>query len=144
MFCLNFRKNVPRVEDLNWSLHLLSLSFLNTFPIDILGKFEIFGSIMYSRFVMCCFSVLIASNPCVELSFSQNCYTIRTKKLICMWVYVFSNFNTVLLQCYAQFYSKSIQIYHCKNYIISLYFYHNIKFQPKEIVQRLKNNLHIE
>ena len=49
----------------------------------------------------------------------------------CMRVCVFSSFNTVLLQFYAQFYSNSVQIYHCKNYIISLYFYHSIKFQLK-------------
>ena len=52
-------------------------------------------------------------------SFSQNCHTIRTKELICMWVCVFSNYNsTVLLQFYAQFYSNSIQIYHCKNHLL--------------------------
>ena len=44
---------------------------------------------------------------------------------------VFSNFDTVLLQFYAQIYSNSIQIYHCKNYITSLYFYHSVKFQLK-------------
>ena len=52
-------------------------------------------------------------------------------KGINLHVGVFNNFITVLLQFYAQFYSDSIQIYHCKNYIISLYFYHIIKFQLK-------------
>ena len=66
-----------------------------------------------------------------EFNFSQNCHTIRTKEIKCMQVCVFSNFNTVLLQFYAQFYSNSVQIYHCKNYIISSNFYHSIKFQLK-------------
>ena len=35
---------------------------------------------------------------------------------------VFSNFNTVLLQFYAQIYSNLIQIYHCKNQMTGLYF----------------------
>ena len=52
-----------------------------------------------------------------QFSQTQNCHTMRTKELNCMRVCVFSNFNTVLLQFYAQFYSNSIQIYHCKNYI---------------------------
>ena len=62
-----------------------------------------------------------------------------------MRVYVFSNFTTVLLQLYAQFHSDSIQIYHCKNYIISdciLLSQHQIP--AKKFVQRLKNNLHTE
>ena len=63
---------------------------------------------------------------------------------ICIWVCAFRNYNTVLLQFYAQFYSDSIQIYYCKSHIISLYFYHSIKFQLKNFLQRLKNNLHIE
>ena len=42
---------------------------------------------------------------------------------------VFINYNPVLLQFYAQFYSNSIQIYHCKNHMTSFYFYHSIKFQ---------------
>ena len=46
---------------------------------------------------------------------------------------VFSNFNTVLLQFYAQTYSNSIQIYHCKNYITRLYFYHSIKSSLKNL-----------
>ena len=62
--------------------------------------------------------------------FSQNCHTIRTKELIYMRVCGFSNFNTVPRQFYCQFYSNSIQIYHCK-YYISLYFFHSIKFQLK-------------
>ena len=33
---------------------------------------------------------------------------------------VLSNFNTVLLQFYAQTYSNLRQIYHCNNYITSL------------------------
>ena len=60
--------------------------------------------------------------------FSQNCHTISTKELICMRVCVFINYNPVLLQFYAQFYSDSMQIYHCKNYMTSFYFYHSIKF----------------
>ena len=52
----------------------------------------------------------------IKKMFLQNCHTIRTKELICMQVCVFSDYNTVLLQFYAQFYSNSIQIYHCKNH----------------------------
>ena len=69
----------------------------------------------------------------IKSAFSQNCDTIRTKELICMWVCVFSNYNTVLLQFYAQFYCNSTQIYHCKNHLISLYFYHSIKFQLENL-----------
>ena len=79
-----------------------------------------------------------------KISFSQNCHTIRTKELIYMRVCVFSNYNSVLLQFYAQFYSYSIQMYHCKNHMISLYFYHSIKFQLRNLCKGLKNNLHIE
>ena len=68
-----------------------------------------------------------------SLKFSQNCHTIRTKELICMRVCVFSNYNPVLLQFYAQFNSNSVQIYHCKNHMISLYFYHSIKFQLRNL-----------
>ena len=73
-----------------------------------------------------------------EMIFSQNCHTMRTKELICMRVCVFSNYNPVLLQFYAQFYSNSIQIYHCKNHLISLYFYHSIKFQLRNLCKGWK------
>ena len=52
-------------------------------------------------------------------------------KGINLLVGVFSNFNTVQLQFYGQTYSNSAQIYHCNNYITSLYFYQSIKFQLK-------------
>ena len=54
---------------------------------------------------------------------------------------VFSNFNTVLLQFYAQFYSNSAQIYHCKNNMTSLYFCHSIKFQLKKICAKAEEKL---
>ena len=57
---------------------------------------------------------------------------------------VLSNFNTVLLQFYAQFYSNSIQIYHCKNYINKFILLAHHQTPAKKFVQRLKNNLHIE
>ena len=58
---------------------------------------------------------------------------------------VFSNFNTVLPQFYAQTYSNSIQIYHCKKYTgnkFILLSQHQIPV--KKCVQRLKKNLDIE
>ena len=60
-------------------------------------------------FGMCKISGNLKKEP---KTFSQNCHTIRTKKLICMRVCVFINYNPVLLQLYVQFYSNSIQIYH--------------------------------
>ena len=62
-----------------------------------------------------------------------------------MQVYVFSNYNTVLLQFYAQFYSNSVQIYHCKNHIINKFILlSQHQLSTEKSVQRLKNNLHIE
>ena len=57
---------------------------------------------------------------------------------VCMRVCVFSNYNPVLLQFYAQFNSNSIQIYHCKKHMISLYFYHSIKFQLRNLCKGWK------
>ena len=73
-------------------------------------------------------------NPCKkEISALNNNYYLSSIIIYIERAGVFSNFNTVLLQFYAQFYSNSTQIYHCKNYITSLYHYHIITLQPKTL-----------
>ena len=58
---------------------------------------------------------------------------------------MFSNFNTVLPQFYAQTYSNSIQIYHCNKFIGNKFILLSERQIPvKKSVQRLKKNLHIE
>ena len=53
------------------------------------------------------------------------------------------NFQTGLLQFYAQTYSGQIKIYHCRNYLISLCFVTESK-PTRKILFRFKENLHVE
>ena len=69
----------------------------------------------------------------------------KKNKGISLHAGVFSGFNTVLPQFYAQTYSNSKQIYHCKNYIGNKFILLSKHQIPvKKIMLRLKKNLCIE
>ena len=54
-------------------------------------------------------SLLFHSLAGERKQFSQYCYTIRTKELICMWVCVFINFNTSSKSMWVNDRHKSVQ-----------------------------------